>query len=178
VIKPAKNPIILFIKVATPIDKIKVATPINKAKGDTTMIIGIPKEIKSHENRVGMTPAGVADLVANKHTVYVESGAGAGSDFADVEYTAAGATILPKAADVWSKAEMIIKVKEPLEPEFALFKPGQIIFTYLHLAPDNKLTDALLAAKVIGVAYETIELPDRSLPLLTPMSEVAGRMAI
>jgi len=142
------------------------------------MIIGIPKEIKVQENRVGMPPAGIDALVKAGHTCFVEKSAGVGSSFEDIEYIEAGAKILDTAAEVYAASDMIVKVKEPLPHEFALLKRGQIIFTYLHLAPDKKLTEALLEAGVIGIAYETVELANRSLPLLAPMSEVAGRMAI
>lgn len=142
------------------------------------MIIGIPKEIKVQENRVGMPPAGIDALVKAGHRCYVEKSAGVGSSFEDIEYIEAGAEILDTAAEVYAASDMIVKVKEPLPQEFALLKRGQIIFTYLHLAPDKKLTEALLEAGVIGIAYETVELSNRSLPLLAPMSEVAGRMAI
>ncbi|NLW11901.1 MAG: alanine dehydrogenase [Clostridiaceae bacterium] len=142
------------------------------------MIIGIPKEIKVQENRVGMPPAGVDALVKAGHICYVEKSAGLGSSFEDIEYIEAGAKILDTAAEVYAASDMIVKVKEPLPQEFSLLKKDQILFTYLHLAPDMRLTKALLEAGVIGIAYETVELPNRSLPLLSPMSEVAGRMAI
>ncbi|MDR1192588.1 MAG: alanine dehydrogenase [Peptococcaceae bacterium] len=142
------------------------------------MIIGVPKEIKPQENRVGITPAGVDALVKAGHIVYIERDAGAGSGFADGEYAAAGAAILPAAKDVYDAAEMIIKVKEPLAPEYPWLKEGQILFTYLHLAPDPQQTAALLRQKVVAIAYETVQLADHSLPLLAPMSEVAGRMSI
>ncbi|MGE4297691.1 MAG: alanine dehydrogenase [Desulfovibrionaceae bacterium] len=141
------------------------------------MIIGVPTEIKNSENRVGLVPAGARALADAGHTVHVQQGAGLGSGIADDAYVAAGARILPTAAEVYGKADMIIKVKEPLAPEYGLLREGQILYTYLHLAPAKELTEALMASKCIGVAYETIQLPDRSLPLLTPMSEVAGRMA-
>ncbi len=141
------------------------------------MIIGVPKEIKNHEYRVGIVPAGVHALVSAGHTVFIEKDAGLGSGITDEEYIAAGAEMLPEAKDVFERAEMIIKVKEPLAQEYPLMREGQILYTYLHLAPAPELTDALLDRKVIGVAYETIQLADGSLPLLTPMSEVAGRMA-
>lgn len=140
------------------------------------MIIGIPKEIKNNENRVSLSPSGVHALVEQGHTVIVEKSAGFGSYFEDIDYIDAGAKIVNEPADVWN-VDMVMKVKEPLEEEFQFFKEGLILFTYLHLANENKLTQALLDNKVIGIAYETVQLPDRSLPLLTPMSEVAGRMS-
>ena len=142
------------------------------------MIIGCPKEIKDQERRVGLTPAGADSLVRAGHTVYMEHNAGLASGFADEEYTASGAQILPDGPAVYAAADMIIKVKEPLEPEYDLLKEGQILFTYLHLAPDPAQTQALLRKKVTGIAYETVQLADGSLPLLTPMSEVAGRLSI
>jgi len=142
------------------------------------MIIGIPREIKKNENRVGMTPAGVMDLVGNGHTVFVETKAGEGSGFTDKEYTEAGAQILKTAKEVWAKAEMIVKVKEPLAPEFGFFREGLVIYTYFHLAPEVELTQALLDKKVTAIAYETVQYDDGFLPLLAPMSEVAGRMSI
>lgn len=142
------------------------------------MIIGVPREIKNHEYRVGLVPAGVRDLVQFGHTVFIEAGAGEGSGISDEEFNQAGARILSSAAKIYQRAEMIIKVKEPLPDEFPLLREGQILFAYLHLAPAPELTQALLARKVIGVAYETIQLLDGSLPLLTPMSVVAGRMAV
>lgn len=142
------------------------------------MIIGIPKEIKNNENRVGITPAGVNALVNNGHKVYVEKGAGIGSGINDDDYIQAGAKILNSAVDVYGSSEMIIKVKEPLPSEYAMFKEGQIIYTYLHLAPEPELTRALMDKKVTAIAYETVQLPNGALPLLIPMSEVAGRMAV
>ncbi len=142
------------------------------------MIVGLPKEIKEQENRVALTPAGVDALVRAGHTVYVEKGAGVGSSFADEEYEAQGAKLLDSAAEVWEKAEMIVKVKEPLKSEFKYFREGLIIFTYLHLAAFEELTDALLEAGTIAIAYETVELENGALPLLAPMSGIAGRMAI
>lgn len=142
------------------------------------MIVGIPKEIKNNENRVGMTPAGVAELIKRGHTVYVQHTAGEGSGFADSEYEAVGAKILLTIAEVYAIAEMIVKVKEPIEPEYALIKEDQLLFTYFHFASDKELTDAMIKSKAVCLAYETVELPDRSLPLLIPMSEVAGRMSI
>jgi alanine dehydrogenase len=142
------------------------------------LLVGVVKEIKAYENRVAMTPAGVAAMVKAGHQVIVEKDAGKGSGFEDAEYIQAGATIIPNAADIWAKAEMIMKVKEPLPSEYGYFREGQILFTYLHLAPEPELTRQLVAKKVIAIAYETVQLADRSLPLLTPMSEVAGRMSV
>ncbi len=142
------------------------------------MIIGIPKEIKNNENRVGATPAGVKELIKHGHTLIVQHTAGEGSGFSDEQYTAVGATIVPEIADVYAQADMIIKVKEPIEPEYDLVRPGQLLFTYFHFACDRPLTDAMLKSKATCIAYETVQLPDRSLPLLVPMSEVAGRMSV
>ncbi len=142
------------------------------------MRIGCPKEIKAQEGRVGLTPAGVDTLVRAGHAVYMEKNAGISSGFPDAEYRQVGAHILPTAKEVYDIAEMIVKVKEPLEPEYDLLHEGQILFTYLHLAPDPEQTQALLRKKVTGIAYETVQLPDNSLPLLSPMSEVAGRLSI
>ena len=142
------------------------------------MIVGLPKEIKDNEYRVGLTPAGVRALTDSGHQVLVERGAGDGSGFEDALYQRAGATSIPSAAEVWAKADMIVKVKEPIGPEYPLMREGQLLFTYLHLAPDRELTRQLLERKVTGIAYETITDRRGSLPLLTPMSEVAGRMAI
>mgnify|MGYP002732326234 FL=1 len=142
------------------------------------MRIGCPKEIKAQECRVGLTPAGVDALVRAGHEVYIEENAGLASGFANEEYVAQGARILSTAREIYDIAEMIVKVKEPLEPEYELLHEGQILFTYLHLAPDPEQTQALLRKKVTGIAYETVQLEDRSLPLLSPMSEVAGRLAI
>ena len=138
--------------------------------------IGVPKEIKNNEYRVAMTPAGVMTLTGVGHQVIIEAGAGAGSSFTDEDYKRAGAAIVSTAAEAWD-ADMVMKVKEPLESEFAYFREGLILFTYLHLAPEPELTRALLDKKVVGIAYETVQLANRSLPLLTPMSEVAGKMA-
>jgi len=142
------------------------------------MKIGIPKEIKPQENRVAITPSGVASFVQAGHPVYIQSGAGEGSGFPDNEYITAGAVILNSAAEIFGTAEMMLKVKEPLASEYALLRENQIIFAYLHLAPDLPQINALLKAKVIGVAYETVQLPNGALPLLSPMSEVAGRMSV
>lgn len=142
------------------------------------MKIGIPKEIKTNENRVSLVPAGAEALVAAGHTVYVEQGAGEGSGFADDQYTAVGAKLLPTADAVWKEAEMIIKVKEPIAVEWPRMRKGQTLFTYFHFAADEKLTKAHLDSGATCIAYETVELPTRELPLLTPMSEVAGRMAV
>ncbi|MGO3750795.1 alanine dehydrogenase, partial [Vagococcus salmoninarum] len=141
------------------------------------MLIGIPKEVKNNENRVGITPDGVARFVANGHAVRVERDAGTGSGFSDNEYEEAGATIHQKAADVWA-ADMVIKVKEPLEEEFDHLREDLILYTYLHLAPAKELTEELVNKGVTAIAYETIQLADRTLPLLVPMSEIAGRMSV
>ena len=146
-------------------------------KSCKTMKIGIPKEIKNNENRVGMTPAGVAELVHHGHEVYVQHTAGEGSGFSDDEYVKVGAKIMPTIEETYAVADMIVKVKEPIEPEYKLVKKGQVLFTYFHFACDKPLTDAMLKSGAVCVAYETVQLPDRSLPLLIPMSEVAGRMA-
>jgi alanine dehydrogenase len=142
------------------------------------MIVGVAKEITDHETRVGLVPSGVTTLREAGHRVLVETQAGAGSSIPDNEYIDAGAEILPTARDVWNKAELVIKVKEPQPAEYAHFRPGLILFTYLHLAPLPELTQKLVESKVSSVAYETIREGDGSLPLLTPMSEVAGRMAV
>jgi alanine dehydrogenase len=142
------------------------------------MLVGTVREIKDNEYRVGLVPGGVKALVDSGHQVLVEGGAGQGSGISDEEYRNSGAEVVPRAADVWARAETVVKVKEPIEPEYPLLREGQTLFTYLHLAPLPRLTKALLDRKVSGVAYETIARPDGSLPLLTPMSEVAGRMAI
>ena len=141
------------------------------------MKVGIPKEIKNHEYRVAITPAGVMELVRHGHEVVVESGAGLGSSIPDSDYVAAGASMLPNADAVWASADMILKVKEPIADEYPLMRKGQIIFTYLHLAASKPCTDALIESGATAIAYETVELPDHSLPLLAPMSEVAGRLA-
>lgn len=141
------------------------------------MIIGCPTEIKTRENRVGIIPASVFELKKSGHTVLVQKGAGLGSGITDEHFVAAGAEIVATAADVWGRADIICKVKEPLPPEFPLMREGQILFTYLHLAPEPELTKQLLAKKVAGVAYETIQVGN-ALPLLKPMSEVAGKMAV
>lgn len=142
------------------------------------MKVGIPKEIKNNENRVGMTPAGVAEMCRHGHEVFVQHTAGEGSGFADDEYVKAGATILPTIEAVYETAEMIVKVKEPIEPEYKLVRKGQLLFTYFHFACEKELTDAMLKSGAICLAYETVQLPNGSLPLLQPMSEVAGRMAV
>jgi alanine dehydrogenase len=143
-----------------------------------TMIIGVPKEIKNNENRVAVTPAGVAEFRKNGHTIYIQSQAGAGSGFSDEEYVNAGATILPTIEETYAIAEMICKVKEPIPSEYQLIKENQLLFTYFHFASSEDLTHAMIERKAICLAYETVEKADRSLPLLVPMSEVAGRMAI
>ncbi|WP_234734396.1 alanine dehydrogenase [Tellurirhabdus bombi] len=142
------------------------------------MVIGVPKEIKNNENRVALTPAGVAELRKHGHTVYVQVNAGQGSGFEDEEYIEAGATMLPTIEEVYGIAEMIIKVKEPIAQEYDLIKEDQLLFTYFHFASSEELTQAMIERKAICLAYETVEKADRSLPLLVPMSEVAGRMAI
>ncbi len=142
------------------------------------MIIGVPKEIKTSENRVALTPAGAMELTRRQHTVYVQTQAGIGSGFADHEYEAAGAKILPTIEAVYDIAEMIMKVKEPIQSEYALIKKDQLLFTYFHFASYQPLTEAMIDRRAVCLAYETVELPDRSLPLLVPMSEVAGRMAV
>jgi len=139
--------------------------------------VGIPREIKNHEYRVAITPAGVNELVRHGHDVYVEKDAGVGSSILDTDYTAAGAQILASADDVWAAGDLILKVKEPIASEYDRMRSGQTLFTYLHLAADKSLTEELTHRGVTGIAYETVELPDRSLPLLAPMSEVAGRLA-
>ena len=141
------------------------------------MKVGIPREVKNHEYRVAITPAGVHELVLHGHEVFVEKDAGVGSSILDEDYVAAGATILATADDVWGTGDLILKVKEPVAQEYHRMREGQVLFTYLHLAADKPLTEELVKRKVTGIAYETVELPDRSLPLLAPMSEVAGRLA-
>jgi alanine dehydrogenase len=142
------------------------------------MIIGVPKEIKNNENRVSLTPAGAKELIKRGHQVYVQQSAGLGSGFSDQDYSAAGASLLPSIEATYQIAEMIMKVKEPIESEYNLIKPNQLLFTYFHFASYEPLTKAMVASKAICLAYETVEKSDRSLPLLVPMSEVAGRMAI
>ncbi|CAM4211137.1 alanine dehydrogenase [Bacillus manliponensis] len=140
------------------------------------MRIGVPTEVKNNENRVAMTPASVVHFVHNSHEVFVQKGAGLGSGFSDEEYVQAGAKLVETAEEAWNQ-EMVMKVKEPIESEYGYFREGLILFTYLHLAPEPELTKALIDKKVVGIAYETVQLENRSLPLLAPMSEVAGRMA-
>lgn len=142
------------------------------------MIIGLPKEIKTNESRVGLTPSGVKELVERGHTVYVQRNAGCESGFENEEYEAAGASLLATGDEVYEVAEMIVKVKEPVEPEYGLIKPGQLIFTYFHLASSESLTRAMVASKAVCLAYETVRAADGSLPLLIPMSEIAGRMSV
>jgi len=142
------------------------------------MKIGIPKEIKNNENRVGATPAGVRELVGHGHTVYVQHTAGEGSGFSDVDYEAAGAVIVPGIEDVYSSSDMIIKVKEPIEPEYPLVRKGQVVFTYFHFACDLSLTEAMIKSGAVCIAYETVTDRQGTLPLLIPMSEVAGRMSV
>ena len=141
------------------------------------MRVGVPKEVKDHEDRVAITPAGVHELVSRGHEVVIEAGAGLGSSIPDAEYAAAGARLLASTDDVWAQAELVLKVKEPVEQEWPRMRRDQVLFTYLHLAASRACTEALLRAGTTAVAYETVQLADRSLPLLAPMSEVAGRMA-
>ncbi len=142
------------------------------------MIVGCVKEIKKHEYRVGMTPENAKEYISHGHTVYIEKGAGIGSSFEDSEYAAAGAQLLETAAEVWAKADMIVKVKEPLKEEYPLMRSGQTVYTYFHLAADKELTEATIKSGVKAVAYETVTDKNGTLPLLTPMSEVAGRLSI
>jgi len=142
------------------------------------MIIGVPKEIKDGEKRVAMTPQGVDALVSHRHGVLVEKGAGEGSGFSDHEYQRAGATLVEKAEDIWKEGDMVVKVKEPLQPEFSWMRPGQVLFTYLHLAADRRLTELLIERRIIGLGYETVQEQNGALPLLRPMSEIAGRASI
>lgn len=142
------------------------------------MLIGVPTEVKNNEYRVAATPAGVGELALHGHDVLVQAGAGAGSSFSDDEYRAAGATVVDTAAEVWERAELVLKVKEPVASEYGSIRPDQVLFTYLHLAADRPLTDALVASGATAIAYETVQLPDRSLPLLSPMSEIAGRLSV
>jgi alanine dehydrogenase len=144
---------------------------------ESAMRIGIPTEVKNNEFRVAATPAGVAELTLHGHEVLVQAGAGTGSAFPDAEYAAAGARVVATADAVWGSADLVLKVKEPVAAEYPLIRRGQVLFTYLHLAADRPLTDALVASGATAIAYETVQLPDRSLPLLSPMSEVAGRLS-
>src|SRR3989442_3540031 len=142
------------------------------------MIVGVPREIKTAEHRVALVPAGAESLRGDGHTVLIEEGAGMGSGFADDAYRAAGGTIVPTAADVWARCEMVVKVKEPVEPEWPCMRKGQVVFTYFHFAASEPLTRAVIRSGIVAIAYETVQLPSGELPLLTPMSEVAGRMAV
>ena len=142
------------------------------------MIVGVPKEIKNNEYRVALVPSGAEALVEDGHTVLIETGAGLGTQIEDSEYEEAGAVIVSSDQEVFAQADMIMKVKEPMEPEYDLLREGQVVFTYFHFAANEDLTKAMVKSKAVCVAYETIQLPDRTLPLLTPMSEVAGRMAV
>ncbi|MEU0562704.1 alanine dehydrogenase [Dactylosporangium sp. NPDC006015] len=141
------------------------------------MKVAVPREVKNHEYRVAITPAGVHELTASGHEVFIEAGAGDGSSITDQEFREAGAQILPTADDTWAAGDLVLKVKEPIAEEYHRMREGQVLFTYLHLAASKACTDALVDRKVTGIAYETVELTDRSLPLLAPMSEVAGRLA-
>jgi alanine dehydrogenase len=155
-----------------------VATPLSGGEPEEgTLRIGVPKEVKNHEYRVAITPIGVHELVAHGHEVSIEKDAGVGSQVDDAEYVAAGATIIDSADDVWGQAEMVLKVKEPVAEEYHRMAEGQVLFTYLHLAADRPLTDELMKRQVTAIAYETVQLPSGSLPLLYPMSEVAGCLA-
>src|SRR5215475_3501083 len=142
-------------------------------EGQTAMKVAIPREVKNHEYRVAITPAGVRELVSHGHEVYLEQGAGAGSQLADDVYVAAGATIIPDADETWGIADMVLKVKEPIAEEYHRMRPGLTLFTYLHLAADRACTDALLGNKVTSIAYETVQLADGSFPMDAPTSEVA-----
>ena len=142
------------------------------------MIVGVPREIKAEENRVALVPAGAEALRANGHEVLIESGAGEGSGFPDDAYEAVGATVISDVEDVWGRADMIVKVKEPIEPEYSRMREDQVLFTYFHFAADERLTHEVIDRRAVAIAYETVELPSGELPLLTPMSEVAGRMAV
>jgi len=142
------------------------------------MIVGVPREIKTAEHRVALVPAGAESLRGDGHTLFVEQGAGTGSGFPDDAYRAVGATIVPTAADVWARSEMVLKVKEPVEPEWPCMRKGQVVFTYFHFAASEPLTQAVIRSNIVAIAYETVQLPSGELPLLTPMSEVAGRMAV
>lgn len=142
------------------------------------MIIGVPKEIKTHENRVALVPAGAVELIRHGHTILVEKGAGLGSSFPDQAYVEAGATVVDDVTRIWAEADMIMKVKEPIAREYPLMRPGQILFTYFHFAASQELTEAVMESGCVAIAYETVESSDRSLPLLVPMSEVAGRMSV
>src|ERR1700729_4199531 len=146
-------------------------------KAGRSMKIGVPREVKNHEYRIAITPAGVRELTGHGHEVFVEKDAGAGSELGDDAYVAAGATIIPDPDEVWRLADLVLKVKEPIAEEYHRMRPGQVLFTYLHLAADKACTDALLANRVPGIAYEPVQPADGSLPLLAPMSEVAGRLA-
>src|SRR6266850_6780050 len=142
------------------------------------MIVGVPKEIKTNENRVALVPAGAESLAGAGHTLLVEQGAGLGSGFSDDAYRAVGAQVVKSVDEVWAKAELILKVKEPISPEWPRIKKGQVLFTYFHFAAAEALTKAIVASGAVAIAYETVQLDSGELPLLTPMSEVAGRMAV
>jgi alanine dehydrogenase len=151
--------------------------PCSERKAVKVMKVGVPREVKNHEYRVAITPAGVRELTSHGHEVYIEKDAGGGSSLPDDAYVAAGATLTPDPDEVWGTADMVLKVKEPIAEEYHRMRPGLVLFTYLHLAADKPCTDALAASKVTSIAYETVQLADGSLPLLAPMSEVAGRLA-
>jgi alanine dehydrogenase len=173
-----KSVVILCDKIITEtMQGIEFSPPFSDLLRSFPMIIGVPREIKPNENRVALTPGGAELLIANKHTVIIEKDAGVGSGFSDDMYIKAGAKIIPTAAEVYGQAEMIMKVKEPIAPEYGLIKENQVLFTYFHFAASRELTEAMVKAKAICIAYETVMKSDNSLPLLIPMSEVAGRMA-
>src|SRR5262249_3912086 len=153
-------------------------TPMFPVSHSATCVVGVPNEIKTHESRVALTPVGVEELSRTGHKVLIQAGAGQGSGISDEKYQQHGAEIVPSAADVWARADLIVKVKEPLEVEWPLMRQGQVVFTYFHFAADEALTKAVMASGVTAVAYETIRDAKGTLPLLTPMSEVAGRMSI
>lgn len=154
----------------------KLLQYLSESKGET-MRVGIPTEVKNNENRVAITPAGVHELARRGHEVFIQAGAGIGSGFTDLEFIAQGATMLATAEEVWAAGDLLLKVKEPIATEYSLMRRDQVLFTYLHLAASRECTDALLAAGTTAIAYETVQLPNRSLPLLQPMSEVAGRLS-
>jgi alanine dehydrogenase len=160
-----------------PVGTIAEVVRMTRRDEETPMLVGVPTEIKNNENRVAVTPAGVQEFVRRGHDVLVQSGAGIGSSLSDEDFAAAGATIVPTASDVWGDADLLLKVKEPVEAEYSSMRAEQVLFTYLHLAASRACTDAIVASRTTAIAYETVQLSDRSLPLLSPMSEVAGRLS-